>query len=119
MVKIYRASDAEARFRAGYSAQYVADMSLQGAIDNAGFIIVKIPPEQKTTPHAHDTLEEVFVIMAPTKMGVNEMLYDLDVGDVVLVEPQERHWFETPNGDDVVIVAIKMPNLKDDKIENG
>ncbi|MHA2193179.1 MAG: cupin domain-containing protein [Candidatus Thorarchaeota archaeon] len=117
MVKVYRASETTLKGRAGYGVKYVADIGFGNPIESAGFILVKIPPQMKTTPHAHGKLDEAFVIMNPTKMGVDETLYDLDEGDVVLVEPGEWHWFETPEGEDVSIIAVKLPNLKDDKIE--
>jgi mannose-6-phosphate isomerase-like protein (cupin superfamily) len=117
MVKVYRASEVELKDRAGYGVKYVADIALTYPIESAGFILVRIPPEMKTTPHAHGKLDEAFMIMNPTRMGVDETLFDLDEGDVVLVEPGERHWFETPNGGDVVILAVKLPDLKDDKIK--
>ncbi len=117
MVKVYRASETILKSRAGYGVKYVADIGFENPIGSAGFILVKIPPQMKTTPHAHGKLEEAFVIMNATKMGVNETLYDLLEGDIVVVEPGEWHWFETPDGGDVNIIAVKMPNLKDDKIE--
>jgi quercetin dioxygenase-like cupin family protein len=117
MVEIYRVADAESKERLGYEAKYVADIVLTGPPDSAGFIIVKIPPEMKTSPHSHGVLAEVFVIMGKTKMGVEDTLYDVNEGDVVVVEPGEFHWFETPAGPDVDVIAIKMPNLKDDKID--
>jgi mannose-6-phosphate isomerase-like protein (cupin superfamily) len=119
MVKVYKASEVELKGRAGYGVKYVADIALANPIESAGFILVRIPPEMKTTPHAHGKLDEAFMIMNPTRMGVDEILFDLDEGDVVLVEPGERHWFETPNGGDVMILAVKLPNLKDDKIETN
>ena len=117
MVKVYRASKATLKGRAGYGVKYVADLDFGKPIESAGFILVKIPSQMKTTPHAHGRLEEAFVILNPTKMGVNEIYYDLDEGDVVVVEPGEWHWFETPKGKNVNIIAVKLPNLKDDKIE--
>ncbi|MHA2380346.1 MAG: cupin domain-containing protein [Candidatus Thorarchaeota archaeon] len=117
MVKIYRVSETELKGRLGYGVRYVADLVFKEPLDSAGFIIVKIPPEMKTFPHSHGVLSEAFVIMSKTKMGVAETLYDLNEGDVVVVEPGEFHWFETPPGTDVNVIAVKMPNLKDDKIE--
>ena len=117
MVEIYRASDAESKERLGYGAKYVADIVFKEPPDSAGVIIVKIPPEMKTSPHSHGVIVEVFVIMGTTKMGVADTLYDMNEGDVVVVEPGEFHWFETPTGPDVDVIAIKMPNLKDDKME--
>ncbi len=117
MVEIYRAADADSKERLGYGAKYVADLAFKDPPDSAGFIIVKIPPSMKTSPHSHGVLAEVFVIMGKTKMGVEDTLYDVDKGDVIVVKPGEFHWFETPTGPDVDVIAIKMPNLKDDKIE--
>ena len=117
MVEIYKVSDTESKERLGYRAKYVADVIFGEPPDSAGFIIVEIPPEMKTSPHSHGVLAEVFVIMGKTKMGVADTLYDLSKGDVIVVEPGESHWFETPPGASVDVIAIKMPNLKDDKIE--
>lgn len=116
MVKVWRASDAKMIGMAGYGRKYVADVEFKGSLKNGGFIYVKIPGGMNTHPHAHGILEEVFIIMNKTKMGVGGQLLDVDHGDVVLVEPGETHWFETPEGDDVVVIAIKFPNLKDDRM---
>jgi quercetin dioxygenase-like cupin family protein len=130
LVKVWRASDAKMIGMAGYGRKYVADVEFKESLKNGGFIYVKIPGGMKTHSHAHEILEEVFIIMNRTKMGVGGQLLDVDEGDVVLVEPGEAHWFETPEGDDageahwfetpegddVVVIAIKFPNLKDDKM---
>jgi mannose-6-phosphate isomerase-like protein (cupin superfamily) len=117
LVKVWRASDVEMIGLAGYSRKYVADVRFKESLQNGGFIYVRIPGGMKTDPHAHGTLEEIFIIMNKTMMGVGDQLLDVNQGDVVLVEPGEAHWFETPEGDDVVVIAIKFPNLKDDKIQ--
>ena len=116
LVKVWRASDVKMIGMAGYGRKYVADVEFKESLKNGGFIYVKIPGGMKTHPHAHEILEEVFIIMNKTKMGVGDQLLDVDQGDVVLVEPREAHWFETPEGNDVVVIAIKFPNLKDDKM---
>ena len=119
LVKVWRASDVEMIGLAGYGRKYVADVEFKESLQTGGFIYVRIPGGMKTDPHAHGTLEEIFIIMNKTKMGVGDQLLDVDQGDVVLVEPGEAHWFETPEGDDVVIIAIKFPNLKDDKMPSS
>ncbi len=119
LVKVWRASDVKMIGMAGYGRKYVADVEFKESLRNGGFIYVKIPGGMKTRPHAHGILEEVFIIMNRTKMSVGGQLLDVDHGDVVLVEPGEAHWFETPEGDDVVVIAIKFPNLKNDKISSS
>lgn len=119
MVQIYRSKDTELIGLAGYGRKYVADINFRAALDTAGVIYVRIPASYKTTPHTHMNLEEIFVVMNSTRMGVNNDIYDLEEGDAVLIEPGEPHWFEAPDENDVVIIAIKCPNLKNDKVVPG
>ena len=100
----------------GYGRKYVADIDFQEPLDTAGFIYVKIPHGMITDPHAHALLEEVFIIMNDTKMGIGKSVFSFEEGDIVIVEPGEAHWFIAPNTHDVIVIAIKLPNLKDDKV---
>jgi quercetin dioxygenase-like cupin family protein len=116
MVEIFRSKDTELVGLGGYGRKYVADIKFQAPLETAGVIYVKIPAGYKTEPHAHMNLEEIFVIMNSTRMGIVDTVYDFQQGDVILVEPGEAHWFEAPHGSDVVVIAIKLPNLKNDKV---
>lgn len=116
-MKIYKVHDARQAQRAGYSARYIADIDLVQKIDSAGVILVDIPKGIKTAPHSHANLEEVFIIFDRTRMGVDGQIIELEAGDVVIVGFREKHWFETYPDNDVRVVAIKLPNLTDDKIE--
>jgi len=116
MVKIYRVSDAKDIARAGYSAKYVADISFRKRIDDGGFIMVSIPAGAKTSPHIHKKLEEVFVALSSLEMHVDDMHIQLEVGDIVVAEPGESHSFSAHPLSEAKLLAIKFPNLKDDKI---
>lgn len=116
MVKIHRRSIAPTKGKSGYTATYVADVLLRSEITTAGFIIVNIPAKTKTIPHAHMELEEIFIVMNPTKLGINGEIHQLEKGDLVVVNPGEAHHFETYN-EPVTVIAIKLPNLKDDKVQ--
>jgi quercetin dioxygenase-like cupin family protein len=116
MVKIYRSKDVELVGLASYGRKYVADVTFRAPVETAGVIYVRIPGGHRTEPHSHMSLEEIFVIMNMTRMGINETVYNFEEGDVILVEPGEPHWFETPDEKDVVFIAMKFPNLKNDKV---
>ena len=103
----------------GYGRKYVADLKFRRNLDTAGFIWVKVPGGMKTDPHLHEKLEEAFVFLDETSMGVGGTVYHVSEGDVIVVEPGELHWFETSEEHDVRFVAVKFPNLKDDKVEPG
>lgn len=115
-MKVYRVSDVQAVMREGYSASYVADIQLNQSTDSAGIIIVSISKGTRTQGHAHALLEEMFIPMGHIKIGVDAAILDLSSGDVVIVEPYEKHWFEAPADEDATIIAVKLPNLKDDKL---
>lgn len=115
-MKVYKKSKAQEKARSGYVASYVADIVLSAKTETAGVIIVNVQKGVKTEPHAHGVLEELFIPMNYVKIGVGDDLLELEPGDAVLVEAYEKHWFEAPSDEDVTIVAIKLPNLKDDKL---
>jgi len=115
-MRIFRFAESESKSGAGYTANYVADIDFRKSVETAGAIIVKIPRNTKTTPHSHIILEEVFIVMNRTRMGVGKQIINLEAGDVVVAEPHEEHWFETYKDEDVTVIALKVPNLKDDKI---
>lgn len=115
-MKVFRKADASSTGRAGYSASYVADINFANASDTSGIIFVAIPKGTRTSPHAHALLQEVFIAMNRTKMGISSKILILEPGDVVLTDPGEFHWFETYEDEGATVIAIKVPNLKDDKI---
>jgi len=115
MVRLYRAADAKEMARAGYSAKYIADIKFRRKINDSGFILVTIPAGTGTVPHIHSELEEVFVALSPLEMVVSDTTFQLDVGDVVLAEPGESHSFSAYSSSDGQVLAIKFPNLKNDK----
>ncbi len=116
MVTIYKLDDSKFIPGGGYARNYVAEVIFKKPPTNAGFINVKIPPGVQTTPHAHEKLEEVFVILNPTKIGIGTELFEVDEGDIIVVEPGEMHWFDNSESGDTQIIAIKFPNLSSDRI---
>ena len=94
----------------------MADLTFSKTLDSCGVILVDIQENGKSSPHAHEQLEEVFVAMTKIRMFINDTRYDLHEGDVVIVAPNEAHSFETEPNETGRILALKFPNLKDDKV---
>lgn len=117
MVRVYRARDSETIESGGYDRKYLADITFHEPLSSAGFIWVRIPNGQSTSPHTHKLLQESFVILNRVMMNVDDESFSLDVGDIVLVEPGETHFFRAKFGEDAQLIAIKFPNLKSDKIK--
>lgn len=116
-LEIYRANEAEPKKRVGYTATYVADIKLKQEIDTTAFIVVHIDAGARTEPHAHQSLQEAFVFLDVTEIGVDGKTYSVGPGDVVLVDPGEKHWFSAPADRNISFLAIKLPNIPDDKVK--
>lgn len=119
MVKIFKASDVEEIHKKGYTAKYVADVIFRKNLDSGGFILVTINAGSKSEPHAHGELEEIFVVLSDMKMKIDSVEYELEKGDVVLVGPNESHSFEAAADSSASMIAIKFPNLKDDRVSSN
>ena len=119
MVKIFKASDAEEIHKKGYTAKYVADVEFRKSLDTGGFILVTVNAGTKSEPHAHGELEEIFVVLSDMKMKIDSLEYELQKGDVVLVSPNETHSFEAALDSPASMIAIKFPNLKDDRVSSS
>lgn len=117
MVKLFRVSAVEDTARSGYSAQYVADINFRANLNTGGFILVTIPAGVSTTPHSHGSLEEVFVAWTSLDLHVDDKTFHLASGDIALVEPGESHSFSSHSNKACRVLAIKFPNLKDDKMQ--
>jgi len=116
MVQIFKASDAEEIKKKGYIAKYIADVEFLRNLGSGGFILVTVDKGTGTEPHKHETLEEIFVVLSDLTMIIDSVDYELEKGDVVLVAPNEFHSFEAPKHSSASLIAIKFPNLKDDKV---
>ncbi|MGV9169315.1 MAG: cupin domain-containing protein [Promethearchaeia archaeon] len=116
-MKIFRADESEPKTRAGYTATYVADIELKQRVETAAFIVVHVDAGQRTEPHAHHSLQEVFIFLDDTEVGINEEVIPVGLGDVVIVDPGEEHWFSAPADTDVSFIAVKLPNIPDDKVK--
>ncbi|TFF93238.1 cupin domain-containing protein [Candidatus Thorarchaeota archaeon] len=117
MVKVYRAKDADAESKEGYSARYVADLLFKKATGSAGIILVDVDAGKQTQPHAHAHLEEIFIPLSSAVIEVDDKRIELEEGDVVIVEAGRHHCFQAQENQPLRIIAIKIPNLKNDKVE--
>ncbi len=118
-MKLYLVSATEPVKRPGYVAYYLADLEFPEPLHTAGAILVRVPAGGRTRAHTHNSLDELFIALTEMQFGVIDTLYDLGPGDVILVERGEIHWFEATATKDALAMAIKMPNVKEDKVEIG
>ncbi|MHA2024854.1 MAG: cupin domain-containing protein [Candidatus Thorarchaeota archaeon] len=116
MVRIYRAEASESIQRSGYEARYFADITFKESINSCGMILVTLEPGSKSSPHGHEYLEEVFMALTRIRVRIDNETIELEEGDVLVVDPGEMHSFEVIGEIPARLLAMKFPNLKDDKI---
>ena len=116
MVRIYKVKDALKAKRTGYHAKYVADLEFRKPLESCGLILVDLEKNARSLPHAHELLDEIFLALTDIRIFINGTRYDLKEGDVIIAEPGEQHSFETELDTNGRILAMKFPNIKDDKI---
>lgn len=118
-MRIYRANEAEPKQRAGYTATYVADVELMTRVGTAAFIVVHVDAGVRTETHMHQSLQEAFVFLDETIIGINQETVSVGPGDVVVVDPGEEHWFSAPKDREISFIAVKLPNIPDDKVKSS
>ena len=79
-------------------------------------ILVSLESGTISSPHGHEHLEEVFMALTEIRIHIDDAHFDLDTGDVVVVSPGEMHSFEVLGQTQARLLAMKFPNIKDDKI---
>ena len=117
MVRIYKVRDSELKQRTGYEVRYFADITFRENVSTCGVILVCLEPGSISAPHGHEHLEEVFIALTKIRVHVDDMTYDLDEGDMIVVGPGEMHSFEGLDNNEARFIAMKFPNLRDDKFD--
>ena len=107
-----RANESEKTFRKVDSGpKYL----FRGPMIDWGVIVLK--PGEKMGVHGHNEVEETFYFVQGTpKMIVNDVSYQVKVGDAFRIEPLEKHDIDNDTNAPVKLVFIKCPYLPDDKI---
>jgi mannose-6-phosphate isomerase-like protein (cupin superfamily) len=89
---------------------------LNKAAKNVGFYETTIPPGSKVKNHFHSELDEVLYFLTGGEMIIESKKYHLSPGDSVILSPNTPHEIFSGNSE-VKLIAVKLPNIVEDKIE--
>jgi len=90
-------------------------ISLISSADNhkESVIAFNILPKEKTPWHYHTLFSETFEVLKGTlEVGVNNKVYQLQVGDIATIKPHEKHYFNNVSADECLIRVIVNPGNK-------
>ncbi|MHA2061071.1 MAG: cupin domain-containing protein [Candidatus Sifarchaeia archaeon] len=117
-MKLIKADSKVEEDRGGYIRKVLLehDFEQHDAIRSTWAALVTIPPDGIAQAHFHENTTEIFYFMGEGVIGINEEKYEVDVGDLVLVEPNEAHWVKAQSEiTPLRLLAFKFPNIPEDK----
>lgn len=67
--------------------------------------------------HFHQVVEETFYFLEGSgKMCVNDVEFQVSAGEVVRIEPGEKHWLQNNTSAPLKAVFIKYPYIPEDRL---
>ncbi len=105
----------EQREGGNYSIKRMFTEKLRKNPDNIGFYQTTILPRNKVKHHSHQQLDEVLYFLTPGKVRIKSKIYEFNPGDVMILPPDTPHEIFAEDKK-VVLIAVKLPNIPDDKV---
>lgn len=115
-MKIIRLKDVPIENKGVYSIKRLFTESLSKNPKNIGFYETTIQKGSVCSHHYHKNLDEFILFLTKAKMRVEDKIYDFEKGDIVILKPEDKHEF-IANDKEVKLIAIKLPNIVDDKVK--
>jgi quercetin dioxygenase-like cupin family protein len=117
-MKLIKADSKVEEDRGGYIRKVLLehDFEQHDAISSTWAALVTIPPEGIAQAHFHDNTTEIFYFLGDAIISINNIKYEVNAGDLVIVEPKEAHWVKTKSAKTALkILVFKFPNIPEDK----
>ncbi|MFX1465195.1 MAG: cupin domain-containing protein [Promethearchaeota archaeon] len=102
--------------RGGYIRKVLLEhvFKQKDAIRSVWAALVTIPPSGLAQAHFHENVTEIFYFLGEGIFGINDTQYEVNSGDLVIVEPNEAHWVKSGETS-LQILVFKFPNIPEDK----
>jgi quercetin dioxygenase-like cupin family protein len=112
-MKIIRRKEIDIKHRPdGRVVNYYPAIDMPPDTKQIGFITVDTPKGCVEDLHTHPVSTEIFYHLTPGKVEVNGEVQELEAGDIIILEPGDKHKQTADN--DIKIVALRIP-LSSDK----
>ena len=114
-MKIIRLNEIPDEDRKGYSIKRLFTMPLSQRPENVGLYETTVPKGSVCKLHKHDQLDEIIYFITKAKAKLGKEIYSFEPGDMIFLSPGDIHEFIAEECD-LKLIAIKLPNNKDDKV---
>ncbi|HUS49474.1 MAG TPA: sugar nucleotide-binding protein [Candidatus Paceibacterota bacterium] len=117
-VKIIRLNYVPDEIRGGgdYSIKRLFTEVLRKNPQNIGFYQTTIPRGGIVKNHAHKDLDEILYFITKGKVKIEEEIIEFNPGDIAILPPMSFHEIIADESE-VRLIAVKLPNIIDDKVE--
>lgn len=117
-MKILRRENIEKQNRSdGRTVQKFLSHEFSVPIEKMALYLCDVPGG-KFDDHYHTDATEVICFPQGGKITINETTYDMSEWDMVVLEPGDVHGYDGESCDDILHLAVKMPN-SDYKVKIG
>lgn len=116
-MKIIRRKEVKDIDRGGYSIKRLFTKEFQEAPKDVGFYETTIQKGSKCKEQWHKKSYEVVYFLTSGVAKLDGKEYELQKGDLVILDPNEKHEWLAP-ANDVVVFAMRFPHLIEDKYTN-
>jgi quercetin dioxygenase-like cupin family protein len=90
-----------------------AKVILSADTNEESIIEYNIIPGEKTPWHYHNLFSETFEVLKGTlEVGLKNQVYQKKIGDIVTIQPNEKHYFHNTSNDDCLIKVTISPGNK-------
>lgn len=117
-MKLIRTSEIPDEQRARYSIKRLFTESLAGySPKDIGLYQTTIRPGGRCPCHCHNNLLEILFFHTSAVMMINNKRYDILPKDYIILKAGEQHEIIAEGKEAVVLTAIKIPNIVNDRFE--
>jgi len=117
-MRLIRTSDVSDEQRSGYSIKRLFTKSLADySPRDIGLYQTTIRPDSRCPCHCHNKLLEILFFHTSAVMMINSKRYEVLPKDYVIIEAGEQHEIIAEGKEAVVLTAVKIPNIIDDRSE--
>ncbi len=115
-MKIFRQNEIEGEKRPdGRIIKQIGDLILNQEVKDIHFLQAYHPSKFTEQQHSHEKSYEILYFLDQAKYVVNEGIYNINAGDIVVLEPGDKHGaLESDN--EANILVIRVPWISDDKV---
>jgi len=98
----------------GRTINYYPPIDIPKNTKQIGFLKTTTPKDCNELLHKHPVSTEIFYYLTPAKVEVNGKVYDMESGDMIILEQGDKHRQVADN--DIDLIALRIPLSKDKEI---